>query len=143
MQHFKWTKAHAIFLPQVDAEHRNLFRMAEELHQAVRTGAEAARVQELSDRWLVAIEEHFAHEERLMRVGRVPRLRRGTSCSTTRRRKRAKRFDRGYRRRRMRRPPAISSNFWRGGSKTTCSLTDRMMGAHVRNYERLHAAAAS
>ena len=24
-----------------------------------------------------------------------------------------------------------------------CSLTDRMMGSHVRNFERLHAAAAS
>src|SRR3954469_20874256 len=66
MQHFKWTKAHAVYLPQVDAEHRNLFRMAEDLHQAVRTGSEAARVQDLVRLLLMAVEEHFAHEERLM-----------------------------------------------------------------------------
>src|SRR5436305_2211858 len=72
MQHFKWTKAHAVYLPQVDAEHRNLFRMAEELHQAVRTGAEAARVQELVRPLLAGVEEHFAHEERLMRSVACP-----------------------------------------------------------------------
>src|SRR5512146_1125996 len=72
MQHFKWTKAHAIFLPEIDAEHRNIFRMAEELHQAVRAGSEAARVQELARPLAAAIEEHFAHEERLMKSVACP-----------------------------------------------------------------------
>src|SRR5215208_1747110 len=72
MQHFKWTKAHAVYLPQVDAEHRNLFRMAEELHQAARAGAEAARIGELLWPLLAAVEEHFAHEERIMKAASVP-----------------------------------------------------------------------
>src|SRR6476620_9782717 len=72
MQHFKWTKAHAVYLPQVDAEHRNLFRMAEEIHQAARAGAETARLSELIGPLLTAIEEHFAHEERMMKSAAVP-----------------------------------------------------------------------
>lgn len=141
MQHFKWTKAHAIFLPQVDAEHRNLFRMAEELHQAVRTGAEAARVQELSRPLFVAIEEHFANEERLMRAAECPdyewhKLQHDTA------RKRAKRFadelDGGNAQ-----AAHEFTDFLGRWFKDHMSLTDRMMGAHVRNHDRRHAVAAS
>src|SRR5689334_19144992 len=72
MQHFKWTKAQAVYLPQVDAEHRNLFRMAEDIHQATRAGAETARIVEMARPFLAAVEEHFAHEERLMKSAAVP-----------------------------------------------------------------------
>ncbi len=141
MQHFKWTKAHAVYLPQVDAEHRNLFRMAEELHQAVRAGAEAARVEELVRPLLLGIEEHFAYEERLMRSVACPdyawhKLQHDTA------RKRVARLQEEMKAG----EPEAAADFLAFTSrwlKDHMSLTDRMMASHVRNYERLHAAMAS
>src|SRR3954451_15387639 len=141
MQHFKWTKAHAVYLPQVDAEHRNLFRMAEELHQAVCTGSEAARIPELARLLLVAIEEHFAHEERLMRSVACPEYDWHKLQHDTMRKRMDQLLD-GL----EEGDPVAPGRFleclarW---FKDHCSLTDRMMGSHVRNFERLHAAAAS
>jgi hemerythrin-like metal-binding protein len=141
MQHFKWTKAHAIFLPEIDAEHRNIFRMAEELHLAVRAGAEAARMQELARPLAVAIEEHFAHEERLMRSVACPDAVWHKSLHDAARRKLG---------------PLVAEiedgdveaarellDFLGRWFKDHMALPDVMMGSHVRNYERLHAAVAS
>jgi len=141
MQHFKWTKAHAIFLPEIDAEHRNLFRMAEELHQAVRAGAEAARVQELARPLAVAIEEHFAHEERLMRSVACPDAAWHKTQHDAARKKMGPLF------------AEIEAGdvdaarefieYLGKWFRDHMSLPDRMMGAHVRNFERLHVALAS
>jgi hemerythrin len=141
MQHIKWTKAHAVYLPQVDAEHRNLFRMAEELHQAVRTGTEAARVLELTTTFIAAFEEHFAHEERMMKAAACPDFAWHKSQHDTIR-KRLKAF-----------VEAIGAGeqgaqmefieFLNRWFRDHTSLTDRMMAAHLRNYERLHSALAS
>jgi len=140
MQHFKWTKAHAVYLPQVDAEHRNLFQMAEELHQAVRTGSEAARVQELVRPLVTALEEHFAHEERLMRSATCPDYSWHKQQHDTAR-KRAKEFVEELAAGDLEAAHRFL-DFLARWFKDHCSLTDRMMGAHVRNYERLHAAIA-
>jgi hemerythrin len=141
MQHFKWTKAHAVYLPQVDAEHRNLFRMAEELHQAARAGANAARIQELLSPFLTAVEEHFAHEERIMKSASAPdfewhKLQHDTA------RKRAKLFAADIAAGNTEAPMAMLE-FLARWFKDHVGLTDRMMGAHVRNYERLQAKIAS
>lgn len=141
MQHFKWTKAHAVYLPQVDAEHRNLFRLAEELHQAVRTGSEAARVQELVRPLAAAIEEHFAHEERLMRSVASPDYEwHKLQHDTARKRVQLLVDDMNAG---DSEAPGRFLDFLARWFKDHCSLTDRMMGSHVRNFERLHAAAAS
>ena len=141
MQLFKWTKAHAVYLPQVDAEHRNLFRMAEELHQALRTGTEAARVRELVRPFVAAIEEHFAHEERLMKSAACPdqawhKLQHDTA------RKRIKAFADDIEGGSLESPIEMLEYLSRW-FKDHVGLTDRMMGAHLRNHDRLHAAAAS
>ena len=141
MQHFKWTKAHAIYLPQVDAEHRNLFRMAEELHQAVRAGAEAARVQELVRPLLAGIEEHFTHEERLMRSVACPEFSWHKLQHDTVRNK-GKELVEEMEAGNLEAPQAFL-DFMARWLKDHLSLTDRMMSSHVRNYERRHAAAAS
>ena len=141
MQHFKWTKAHAIFLPEIDAEHRNIFRMAEELHQAVRASAEAARVQELTRPLAVAIEEHFAHEERLMRSVACP------DAAWHKTQHDAARKKLGPLLAEIEAGDATAAGelieFLGKWFRDHMSLPDRMMGAHVRNYERLHAVLAS
>jgi hemerythrin len=141
MQHFKWTKAHAVHLPQVDAEHRNLYRMAEELHLAVRTGTEAARVRELVRPLIAAVEEHFTHEERLMKAASTPdfawhKLQHDTA------RKRTRVFVEDIEAGNPEAPKELLE-FLSRWFNDHVGLTDRMMGAHLRNYDRLLAARAS
>jgi hemerythrin len=135
MQHFKWTKAHAVFLPEVDAEHRNIFRMAEELQQAVRAGAEAARLQEIARPLVVGIEEHFAHEERLMKAASSPDAVWHKSQHDAARRH----MDEAL-------AELEGGNGESAGElvdylarwfRDHMALSDRMMGAHVRNHDRL------
>ena len=135
MQHFKWTKAHAIFLPEVDAEHRNLFRMAEELHQAVHTGQPAAEVQVRMQSLIASIEEHFAHEERLMQVANCESYEWHRQQHDTLRKK-----ARTYTAQLEAGDPKAAIGFVKTTArwfKDHMALTDRMMGAEVRNSERL------
>jgi hemerythrin len=141
MLSFKWSKAHAVFLPEIDAEHRNIFRMADELHKAMNAGADSDRVLTLLRGVLAAAEVHFNREERLMRSLEYPLYQwHKQQHDTVRKRGREflKRIEAGE-------SAALESlmAFLAGWLKDHTSLTDRMMGAYVRNYERLHAAIAS
>jgi hemerythrin-like metal-binding protein len=140
MQPFKWTKAHSVFLPQVDDEHRNLYRLAEELHQAVEAGARAPRIRTAMLALLDAIEEHFAHEERLMKSARCESYEWHKQQHDTARKK-GKRFLADY----MAGDRDVPENFlaflaqW---LRDHLALTDRMMGAQIRNSGRLTASAS-
>jgi hemerythrin-like metal-binding protein len=68
MSLFKWSNAHSVYLPEIDAEHRALYRLGDELHKAVLAGADAARLQPILSNLLETAEQHFRHEERLMRA---------------------------------------------------------------------------
>src|SRR5690349_24934545 len=65
---FKWARKNEVFVPELDAEHRNLFRITEELRSAVEAEAPDERVRALFDALTADTEEHFRHEERLMRL---------------------------------------------------------------------------
>ena len=134
MQPFKWTKAHTVFLPQVDAEHRNLFRLAKQLREAVASGAQAPRIQHAMQSLLEAIEEHFAHEEQLMKAARCESYEWHKQQHNTLRRKG----------RRMRAAFAAGDKdapedflaFLAHWFRDHMSLTDRMMGAQLRSSDR-------
>jgi hemerythrin len=138
---FKWTKAHAVFIPEIDAQHRNLFRVAEELHCAIRGQAEIARTLEMLRALIAAAEDHFEYEERLMRSSGYTAYDWHKQQHDTVR-KRAKQF-----------LPRIESGeehatlllleFLSGWLKEHTGLTDRMLGAHLRNHDRFHARMAS
>ena len=68
MSLFKWSNAHSVYLPEIDAEHRALYRLGDELHKAVLAGADLARLQPILANLLESAEQHFRHEERLMRA---------------------------------------------------------------------------
>ena len=68
MSLFKWSNAHSVYLPEIDAEHRALYRIGDELHKAVLAGTDAARLQPILSNLLETAEQHFRHEERLMRA---------------------------------------------------------------------------
>jgi hemerythrin-like metal-binding protein len=132
---------HAVFIPEIDAEHQNMFRLADELHQAVVGGAPADQARAILRELIAKSEAHFAHEERLMRATHYP----GSAWHKRRHdtvRKRVKEF-----------APGIEGGdgqaalllleFLSGWFRDHVRLADCMMAAHVRNYERDQAALAS
>ena len=139
MRQFKWTKAHATFLPEVDAEHRSLFRLADELHQAVRAGRDTLAVRSLMQSLMASIEEHFTHEERIMEAARCESYEWHRHQHDTLRQK-AKgfldQFEAGDER-----APLGFVTFMARWFRDHMGLSDRMMGAQVRNSDRLQALA--
>lgn len=140
MQHFKWTKANAVFLPEIDAEHRNVIRLAEELQQALAAGAESARVQTLLESLVAVIEEHFSHEEQLMKAAACASYQWHRQQHDTAR-KQAKHFV-ALVRKGDAEAPAEFLEFLRHWLKDHMGLTDVMMGAQLRNRGRLLAVAS-
>ena len=137
---FKWTKAHAVFVSEMDAHHRNLFVMADELHRAILDGADTPRVLELFKSLMAAAEDHFAYEERLMRSSEYSAYQWHKQQHDTVR-KRADQFlpriESGEKEASM-----LLLEFLSGWLRDHTGLTDRMFGAHLRNYYRLQALAS-
>jgi len=65
---FKWSNACSVYLPEIDAEHRAIYRLANEFHKAILAGQDRDRLKELMAGLLEAEEQHFRHEERLMKA---------------------------------------------------------------------------
>ncbi|MEO8595217.1 MAG: bacteriohemerythrin [Candidatus Solibacter sp.] len=68
MSLFKWSSDYSVYLPEIDAEHRTIFRLANDFHKALLTGQDQERLQDLAVGLLAAEEQHFRHEERLMKA---------------------------------------------------------------------------
>jgi len=140
MRHFTWTPENEVFLTQIDAEHRDLFRIADGLQQAIASKAPLSEVKQHLNGLMAHSEDHFSHEEWLMQSVKYPSYAWHKQQHDTARR-RLKLF-----------VPLIESGdseaaelffeFLEGWLQDHTSLTDRMMAAHVRNYERSHAASA-
>jgi hemerythrin len=67
MQLFHWSSKNAVYVPEIDAEHRAIFLAGGELERALAAGAPKARLREMVDALIDHAEDHFSHEERLMR----------------------------------------------------------------------------
>ena len=141
MQLFKWSKMHAVFVPEIDAEHQNIFRLADALHQAVVGGAPADQTQALLRELIAGAADHLAHEERLMRSTNYPALAWHKGQHDTVRKKVeefAPRIEGGE-------GPAalLLLKFLSGWLRDHIRLADCMMAAHLRNYQRARATRAS
>src|SRR5579872_2081664 len=137
---FKWTNAHSVFLPEIDAQHRNLFRMGDELHRAILGGADLSRKLELLRALIAAAEDHFSYEEDLMRSFDYSSYawHKGQHDTV---RKRINQFvpqiENGDSESAMLLLEFISDWF-----KDHTGLTDRMLGAYLRNQYRFQARAS-
>src|SRR5271157_2870518 len=67
---FKWDASHEIYLPEIDAEHRALFEIGDEIQQALQSGAGPEQLRPMVAALMTCAEDHFAHEERLMVAAR-------------------------------------------------------------------------
>ena len=138
MRVFKWNAGHAVYLPEIDAEHRAIFSSAGDLQKAVEGNAPAGRVLESLHSLLAAAEDHFAHEERLMQETRYGSFSWHAQQHDAAR-KRLKQFaekigvgEEGA--------AALMLEFLSTWMRDHMAVADRMMGAHLRNYRRAHAA---
>lgn len=139
MRNFRWSENNEVFLPQVDAEHRDLFRIADEMQQAIAAEA-AAEVKGRLDALAAHAEDHFSHEEWLMQSVKYPSYAWHRQQHNTAR-KRLKLL-----------APLVASGeaeaaellleFLEGWLQDHTTVTDRMMAAYVRNYERANATGA-
>ena len=138
---FKWSKSYSVFVPEIDAQHKNIFRLAEELHQAVVGGAPADQAQAILRELIARGEDHFAREERLMRATNYPgsAWHKGQHDTVRKKVKEfAPRIEGGERKAAL-----LLLEFLSGWLGDHTRLADCMMAAHVRNYERAQAVLAS
>ncbi len=69
---FEWKPEYSVHISSIDGQHRNLFRMAEDLYAAMSAGLGKPALAKILDRLVQYTTIHFAHEERLMSLHRYP-----------------------------------------------------------------------
>lgn len=132
MRTLKWSTSDAVFVAEMDDEHKEIFDAVDALRSAVGTKATGVRkaIGLLADR----IQEHFAHEERLMRAARYESFRwhKETHDNAGRRVKQ-------YARRIARGEVAAATElieYLTGWLPEHTRVADMMLGAFLRNHQR-------
>jgi len=74
MRTLKWSASHAVFFPEIDDEHKEIFAALSSLQRGLEDGTEV-EIRQLTGKLIDSIAGHFAHEERLMRAARYTSLR--------------------------------------------------------------------
>ena len=74
MTFLSWRKDYEIGVPQIDSEHRRLADMVNAFHETHLRGASREEIPHLLNQLIAYAEEHFQHEEKLMRDSGYPRL---------------------------------------------------------------------
>ena len=137
MGFFHRSGGYSIFIPEIDAEHRILFRLVDELATALHSHSRQTRSAALES--LVShMQDHFAHEERLMRASRYDALawHKGQHDGARRQvRQFIKRIEEGDRK-----AGAELLQYLAGWLQNHMPVTDRMMAAYLRNFQRRRAA---
>ena len=129
---FHRSGGYAVFISEIDAEHKTLFRRVEELRTARRTRHEV--LQSIASH----LQDHFAHEERLMRISRYDALAWHKQQHDGARRQVkwfVKRIEQGDRK-----AAGEMTEYLAGWLESHVPVTDRMMAAYLRNFERRQAA---
>jgi hemerythrin len=71
-QLFEWKETYSVNVAEIDAQHKELFRIARELNAAMSSGHGAAVLTGILERLIAYAKKHFAHEERLMQLYKYP-----------------------------------------------------------------------
>jgi len=75
MRSLKWSTSHAVFVTEIDDEHKEIFEALSSLQKALTSRGPVSELRKLTQRLVASILGHFAHEERLMRAARYGSLR--------------------------------------------------------------------
>lgn len=141
MPRFKWSRAHSVYLPEIDAEHRALFSLGEELQKGLEKGTELSVLRPILVNLIATADAHFKHEERIMKAAHYSAYgwhKKQHDAVRWRVRRMVKRIDAGQ-------PVAAEEllAFLSEWLKTHTQVSDRMMGAYIRNVLRFNTAVAS
>ena len=134
MRSLHWTVEHSVYLPELDEEHQEMFRLTQHLRQAVVEDEAAERLLVKAQRLTDEVTSHLRHEERLMRESRYPQMEWHNRQHNTVRHELAK----------------LAESIGAGNQAATfealeaiarwmrdhTSIADRMAGAYLRNYLR-------
>jgi hemerythrin len=71
----KWTISHAVFVTEIDDEHKEIFEALADCRRLFDSGGDLELVLEATQRLTTRLADHFAHEERLMRAARYEGMR--------------------------------------------------------------------
>src|SRR5690242_4492632 len=66
----EWTVSHAVFVPELDGEHAEIFESLFAFEAMITGGSPIASIRDQGRALIDCVEAHFAHEERLMRASR-------------------------------------------------------------------------
>jgi hemerythrin len=134
MTALKWSMSHAVFFPEIDDEHKEIFAAVSKLQQALSSNGQLPEIRDLTSRLIDCAAEHFAHEERLMRAARYPSLRWHKQQHDAAR-KQVRQFMEGIEQGAAGAGHALVEYLTNWLPNHT-SLPDRMLGAFLRNRER-------
>jgi hemerythrin len=135
----QWTVENSVYLPELDEEHRMIFRLLQELRHAVVEGAAAVHLELKAQHLAAEVNGHFRHEERLMREARYPQAewhkrQHATNCEQMA--TLAKAIHTGEQASIFESLEAMAK-----GIRDHISVADRMAGAYLRNHRLLKRAA--
>jgi hemerythrin-like metal-binding protein len=138
---FKWSRAYSVYLPEIDAEHRAIFQLAEELHKGIAAGTDLAKLRPVLANLMASAEAHFKHEERIMFAAHYTALawhKKQHDAVRWRVKRLVRRMDCGD-------PDAAGEllEFLDSWLQTHTRVSDRMMGAYLRNVLRFNTTLAS
>jgi hemerythrin len=74
VRRLKWNTSHAVFVTEIDDEHKEIFAAVADCHEIFAGGGGRLEARPAIERLTTRIAEHFAHEERLMRAARYSAL---------------------------------------------------------------------
>lgn len=126
-----------MFIPEIDAEHKAAFKLVDELATALNSRVRGTRDKAIES-LLALLQDHFAHEERLMRETGYDAFgwHKGQHDAARRKVKRfAKRIEEGDRK-----AGGELIEYLASWLQSHVSVSDRMMAAYLRNFERRQAA---
>lgn len=135
---FHWSSQYTVYVPQIDAEHRAIFLMGAELERAAAARTPQVRIREIVRALMGHAEDHFAHEERLMRDARYQGFEWHKKQHDGVRRKLkelSRRIEADDRQ-----APAELLEYLAHWLRDHTAVTDRMLGATLRNFGRKHEA---
>lgn len=134
VRNLQWSEDHAVFIPELDEQHKGLLEATQELRTAVLKGESKNRLEFLAGRMATRLAAHFRYEERLMRGSRYSAMDWHERQHQAARAKLALLWDAV----RGRGAGSILGTLdgladW---FQDHVSVADRMLAAHVRNHNR-------
>jgi len=134
MHSLKWSVSHAVFVPEVDDEHKEIFAAVARLQEALASQSPWSEIRELTRLLAASASGHFAHEERLMHAARYESLRWHKQQHGSAR-KRIRQFVHGVKQGNPEAGTALVE-YLTSWLPNHARLPDRMMGAFLRNQRR-------